>query len=330
MFKKLWLSLLSLCLGFCIIWISFANPALPWDVNIDPVQGLQPEENFNDLIDTVVDPIKNNIETNVPYAWVDWIVIFIIDLFKTYIFPLAIVIMILISIFMFIEIMTSDDEAKRNKGIDNFVWWVIGIIIFTSAEFIFNGLYGIITEIADPNNISPVSRNIYAERIYYDLAYPFIKLAMYLVMGALFVLLLVKVVGYVADPNDKSAEKAKNIIVSSAMGIIVILLAKTLVEAIYSSETKILENTSTVFVGWWLLDASSQSYQKIFTIVNYFLGLISFFVLCIIIYQAYLMLFSEKTDDSVAKMRKNLLYMFGWLLLIGLSYVIVNFVIINP
>jgi len=108
-----------------------------------------------------------------------------------------------------------------------------------------------------------------------------------------------------------------NIIISAIIGILVILSAKTLVEAVYSKQELILEETNgSITVGAGLLNESSQDYQVLFTIINYILGLIAFVVLCIIIYQAYLMLFTANTDDSIKKMRKNLLYIFAGLLLI--------------
>jgi hypothetical protein len=103
-----------------------------------------------------------------------------------------------------------------------------------------------------------------------------------------------------------------------------------LVQAVYSNQAKVLaDNNGSIFVGWGILDTNSQNYQTLFTIINYFLGLIAFIMLCIIIYQWYLMLFEGNTEEWVKKMRKNILYMLGWLLLIGLSYLIVNVLIIN-
>ena len=149
-------------------------------------------------------------------------------------------------------------------------------------------------------------------------------------MGSLFVILLVKAIGLITNPSEKAPEEWMNIIISAVIGILVIISAKTLVEAVYSKQELVLEWTNgSITVGAGLLNQQSQDYQLIFIIINYILGLIAFAVLCIIIYQAYLMLFVANTDDSIKKMRKNILYIFAWLVLIWLSYVIVNFVIIN-
>lgn len=317
---------------------SFAWPS------VDNLQGiLQPTENTNNfkgLLEEAIDPIKDRLDTtpvNTNYGGVDWIVIFVIDLFKTYIFPLVIILAAMTAVFGLMEIMTSDAENNRKKWTDYLIWGVVGIVVFTSAEFIFNGLYWVIQQIGGESATAAcpqwVTWNCYAEQIYNTIAYPFIKLAMYLMMGWLFIILLIKSIQFVSNPSDKAADQGKNIIISAAMGIIIITIAKTLVEAVYDKQEKITWSAAwtdgSVFVGWGILNADAQTYQTIFNVINYFLWLIAFFVLCIIIYQAYIMLFNDNTDESVKKMRKNLLYIFWGLLLIWLSYLIVNLVALD-
>ncbi|MFA7284197.1 MAG: hypothetical protein WC004_00035 [Candidatus Absconditabacterales bacterium] len=329
--SKLAISMLAV---FCVVGTSFANPlpnsAIDNEVDIDivqgnPVQGGPSQQNFNELLYETIDPIKENIETNTPYGGVDGIVVFVIDLFKTYVFPIVIILAVLLAIFGFMDIMISDSEEKRNKGVNYFIWGIVGIIIFVSAEFIFNNLYGVVGNLSENKSL-----NEYAQQIYNNLIYPFIKLGMYIIMGGMFVLLLVKTIQFITSPSDKAPAQAKSIIISAVTGIVVILLAKTMVEAVYGKQADIIKNTGTIFLQTdGLLSVNSQNYQTIFNIINYFLGFAALFVLCIIIYQAYLMLFDSNTDDGIKKMRKNLLYIFGGLLLIGISYLIVNVLIIN-
>ncbi len=318
------------------------DPALDGNVVIDDVNGSAgSKDNFKWLLEQAIEPIQVHLDNSAPnsivYGGADGIVIFVIDLFKSYIFPLIIVLAILTAIFGFMELMISDAEDKRKKWADYFIWWVVWIIVFISAEFIFNGLYGLINQMswASTGPCSGQTWNCYAGLAYNNIAFPFLKLAMYLLMAGLFIILLIKSIQYVANPSDKSAEQWKNTIISAAIWIIVITLAKTLVEAVYNKQADITATTigqnwaPKIFVGKWILNLDANSYQTIFTIINYLLGLIAFVVLCIIIYQAYLMLFNANTDDSIKKMRKNLLYIFWWLLLIGLSYLIVNLVALD-
>lgn len=333
--KLLWIGGLLLIIGLnCNIALASGIPALTGSVNISGVVD-QPtdNDNFNDLLEETIDPIADKLDNTtigIKFGGPDAVVIFVIDVFKTYIFPLVILLAVLTAIFGFIEIMTADTEDKRSKGINYFIRGVVGIIVFISAEFIFNGLYGVINKIAESSGLDSPSWNVYAGEIFDNIAYPFLKLAMYLIMWWLFIVLLIKAIWFITSPSDKAPQQWMNIIISAIIGILVILSAKTLVEAVYSKQELILEETNgSITVGAGLLNESSQDYQVLFTIINYILGLIAFIVLCIIIYQAYLMLFTANTDDSIKKMRKNLLYIFAGLLLIWLSYVIVNFVIIN-
>ncbi len=326
---------LTMSVGTVFVWPS-PKPALNGEVNIKPLSPTKETENFKWLLEETIDPIKERLDNtnigSIRYGWADAIVIFVIDLFKTYVFPLVIILATLTAIFWFLEIMMSSDEKKRKSGINYFLWWIVGIIIFVGAEFIFNNLYGIINEIAWASSgwAAWPSRNVYAWKIFNQIIYPFLKLAMYLIMGWLFLIVIIKAVEYMTNPSEKINEQAKDIMISAATGIIVILLAKTLVQAVYSNEKNVLSDSNgSIFVWWAILDTNSQDYTPVFTVINYFLGIIAFIMLCIIIYQWYLMLFEWNTEEGTKKMRKNLLYMFGGLALIWLSYLIVNVLIIN-
>jgi hypothetical protein len=51
------------------------------------------------------------------------------------------------------------------------------------------------------------------------------------------------------NPSEKINEQAKDIMISAATGIIVILLAKTLVQAVYSNEKNVLSDSNgSIFV----------------------------------------------------------------------------------
>jgi hypothetical protein len=63
-------------------------------------------------------------------------------------------------------------------------------------------------------------------------------------------IVVIKAVEYLTNPSEKVNEQAKDILISAATGIIVILLAKTLVQAVYSNQAKVLaDNNGSIFVG---------------------------------------------------------------------------------
>jgi hypothetical protein len=73
---------------------------------------------------------------------------------------------------------------------------------------------------------------------------PFITLFMYIVIGFLFVILLVHVMRFITSSEEDVTAKAKTIMISNVVGILVILLAKTMVEAVYGKQTEVLKNAT--------------------------------------------------------------------------------------
>lgn len=107
------------------IVLATGTPALTGSVNISGVVD-QPtdNDNFNDLLEETIDPIADKLDNTtigIKFGGPDAVVIFVIDVFKTYIFPLVIILAILTAVFGFIEMMTSDTEEKRSKGTSYFI-----------------------------------------------------------------------------------------------------------------------------------------------------------------------------------------------------------------
>jgi len=64
---------------------------------------------------------------------------------------------------------------------------------------------------------------------------------MYVVIGFLFVILLVHVFRFITSSEEEVTAKAKTIMISNVVGILVILLSKTIVEAIYGKQAEVLK-----------------------------------------------------------------------------------------
>ena len=81
--------------------------------------------------------------------------------------------------------------------------------------------------------------------MYQNIAYPFIKIAMYLVLGILFIILTSRVVGFIFGSDDDSKKKAGTIITWNIVGMLVIIAAKQVVEFVYGKQetvTKAISN----------------------------------------------------------------------------------------
>ena len=62
---------------------------------------------------------------------------------------------------------------------------------------------------------------------------------MYLVLGVLFILLVIHVFKYVFSDGDEIQKKSISIMVYATLGILVIILAKSLVESVYGKYSEV-------------------------------------------------------------------------------------------
>ena len=163
------------------------------------------------------------------------------------------------------------------------------------------------------------------------LIYPFLNLGMYLIIGVLFIMLLMKSIQIITSPSDDAFKKWQQIIVSSIIGIVVILLSKQIIQVVYGKQedfTRWVNETQGIFSAWGTV-LNERNYETVFNIVNYFLGFLAFIIICLLIYNTYLIITNPTKEENIKKLRSNILYILLWLLTIWLSYVIVNFLIIR-
>lgn len=113
-------------------------------------------------------------------------------------FPLIIVLGILSAILGFYGVMFSHDENKIKEWTNYIVYWVIGIIFIMSAKFIWQNIFDLLKW--------DVVGTTIAQWLYNNILFPFIKLAIYLVLGAMFVLLISRVITFLFG-SDTDAQK---------------------------------------------------------------------------------------------------------------------------
>lgn len=251
---------------------------------------------------------------------------FIIDIAKKIIIPIAIVIWIMIAIFGFYNLAFSDKEDERKKWFNYFIWGTLWIILMVSAWFIANSLVwsswttdwttGIISSIESPVQI--------ANDLYDNILKKFIILAMYLVVGILFVILVVNLIKFVISWDKEEVSKhAKTIIVWNSMWIFFILFAKNIVSMFYSKA----KESSNLSLNKSILNNKDLSW--LWAVLNYLLGFVAFLITVFIIYQAFLLLTKPEDDATYKNLKKYFLYSLLWVLLIWWVYVIANFFIIK-
>ena len=78
--------------------------------------------------------------------------------------------------------------------------------------------------------------------IYDSIVFPFVKMAIYIVVGIMFVMLLARVFKFILSPSDDIKKKSITIIVWNVVAILIILLAKQLVEFVYGKKDEVLND----------------------------------------------------------------------------------------
>lgn len=293
--------------------------------------------NFNTLLDNVTSDINSNLpnviglEKNVPEWGIYGMVDFVFDFMMDYVVPIVIIIATLIAIFWFYQLMFSEKEDQRSKATDYILRWVVWIIIIQWSRFIYNTFFSIVNNDNVFEAIRTWSLNALSADLFEKLIYPFLNLGMYMILWVLFIMLLMKSVQIITSQSDDAFKKWQQIIVSSAIGIIVILLSKQIIQVVYGKQedfTKSINETQGIFSVWNRI-LNERNYETIFNVINYFLWFLAFIILCLLIYNTYLIITNPTKEENIKKLRTNILYILLWLLIIWLSYVIVNFLIIR-
>lgn len=303
-------------------------------VSLLPAVFAQDWKRFSEWLDQSTQLIQGQLERSPEYFIPSWssrlggTETFIYNIVNKFVFPLLIVASILTVILGLYEIMFSGKE-EIEKWSKYIIFWILGIVLIQSAKFITSTYIGIVTKVVPYDNTAasiPFAQSAY--EVYNQLLMPFISLFMYIVIGFLFVILLVHVMRFITSSEEDVTAKAKTIMISNVVGILVILLAKTMVEAIYGKQAEVIKKATNVWdVGTWIL--AGADFTLVFSIVNYILWFLGFIILVIIVIQTYQLLVNPTDEALIKKTRTNLWYILIGLAIISLAYVIVNFLIIQ-
>jgi multisubunit Na+/H+ antiporter MnhB subunit len=219
--------------------------------------------------------------------------------------------------------MFSSDENAVKEWTNYIIYGVIGIIVIMSAKFIGQNIYDIIT--VD----WWIEWYKIATSLYDKILYPFIKLAIYLVLGAMFVILLWRVITFLFGSDTDAQKKAGTLIWRNIISMLIIIWSKQIVEVIYWARDKVVnENMTNLWeIGSWVLE--NKSIPILYDIINYALGIASLVILVIIIVQTLKLLMKPDDPAQAKSIKTSLMYMFIGILILWAGYLIVNFAIIN-
>lgn len=263
-------------------------------------------------------------------AQVNKIIWYVIDVF--------IVIWIAVAFIWWYKIMTSDKEESLKEWIRLIVFGIIWIIIMVSARFIASSLVGstgiIRTEFANDMEIYHQPNWVdFSDAIYNRIMFPFIKIALYFVVWILFFAMVAKVISFVTATDDAAKKKAGWVIIWCVIWILIVMWSKQIVEAVIWNQNEVLNNAAE-WVSWWewgmweeILDFGSI--PIIAQIINWVMWLTMLAIVVLIIIQWY-KIFTKPDDPKTREsLKKAILYILIWILVIGAAYVISNVLVVN-
>ena len=254
------------------------------------------------------------------------------------IIPIFTIAGIIVAIIWFYRLMLADNEDKQKNGINWLLRWTVGVIVMVSAWFITNQLVGgaWLTGIfwQYSNSSSQIAWATIADEIYVSIFFPFLRVVSFLILGILFIAAVINGFKYIFSASDDTQQQALRMFIYTAMAIIVVILARSMVELVFWTYNDVIDDTVSGD-GWWTIgDIGTWVFDDVtlFTIhtaINWVLWLASFIILLIIIIQGYQLLTQPTNEDTLTKLKKSIGYIFIGILVIGAGYILSNFFIIT-
>lgn len=165
--------------------------------------------------------------------------------------------------------------------------------------------------------------------MYSMILFPFLKMVMFLVIGILFLILMLHMFRFLLSPDEKIKQHAKTILIWNGVGILTILFAKSVTETIYGKQEDVINPnaTSLADIGTGVL--ADKDFAWLYVVLNRVMGIIGFIVIVLIVIEAVDLLRNPTDEKQIEKIKRNFLYIVIGILIIGVSYVVTNFVILQ-
>lgn len=314
-----------------IVWIIFGLVAM-WGIlfSMFSATTVQAQNRYDEILNWSTDSISGHLEI-LPQTSGEWgaktIRNFIIDKVIKIVIPIFIVVGIFLAILGLYRLLFSENPESTKTGIQYLVYGVLWIIIMMSARYLTDALTNkILFEWWSNFDVVPW---VMAEQLYEKIAYPFLKLLFYIVLGGMFISLLMTVLKYLFSTEDKMKKTAGTIITRDIIALFTIIGSKQIIEAIYGKQEEILNsNADTLWeIGTAVL--KTKEIPILYTVINWIMGLTALIVLILVIYQSYLLLTQPDSADQFTRLKKSIAYIFIGILVIGAGYLIINFLIVN-
>lgn len=248
------------------------------------------------------------------------------------IIPIFVFAGIIVAIIGFYKLFASTSNETQKEAWDYILRWIIGVIIMVSAWYITNMLVGtdgtgwMLWWVFSGTSTSGTEL---AAQLYTTVLFPFIKIAIYVILGVLFIFAIIHAFKYIFSNGEEIQKQSVTILVYNTMGILVIILAKSMVESVYGSYNDIIawkvDNLGKIWKGIF----NELNFFRLHTAMNRILWLVTFIILIILVYQGYMLMMNPSDEEVAKKLKKSLWYIFIGILIIGAWYLITNFFIIT-
>lgn len=299
---------------------------LAFGVALPSVHVAAQEANFGVALEKGVESVRQHLDAPDTSGTIDTKAEFVIKKVIDILFPIIIIIGVLVAMFGLYSILTSSDTGKMKEGINMMIYGVIAIIIMYSAKYLSLTLF---TDVFKGGVGEAMTTVEWIRALYDKIVFPFIKLTVYLSLGFLVIMMMIRVFSYITAQDDGTKKKALGVISWTTIGMLFIIAAKQIVEAVYGKQEKVLAEGVQNLSGIGTQILNPKEIPIFFTIMNWALGLVAFVLLVMILMQTYKMLTKPDDAETFKSLKKTIGYALGGLILIGSAYLLSNLFILN-
>lgn len=255
---------------------------------------------------------------------------FVLNILSNIVIPLAISVWVVMWIIWAYKLLFSSDEKQIASWLKMVVFWIIWIIIMMSARYIWAVLFEDIFNFEGQSSGYWLTWIQLSKQLYDKIAYPFIKIALYLALAVIFIILVWKSISLITKSDWTSHKKALTMIGRCAVSILIIIWAKNIVEAIYWKQEQVfnVDSPENLWAIWsWIL--ADNNIPIVYNVVTRILSILSLVIFLLILVQWFRMLINPSKVENVQKLWKSLLYTLIWLFIIWVWYLLTNAFILN-
>lgn len=308
--KKIWIFLSIILIGlFCYSQTNLAHA-----------------QRFDKSLELSIDPIKLNLDAAEWTIGIKWAQNFVFNKTMNIVFPIVMILWLITAMMWFYKLLFSWAEDAAKDWIKFIIYWVLWIIIITSAKYLWWVLFDDLFASWNMASMSPVD---IATQLYEKIAFPFIKIIIYLVLWFLFISLAFRVFTFIMAWDDSTKKKAWWIIIRDIVAMFIIIWSKQIIETIYGKKEQVLNANAQNLWDIWSGILSNKNIPIIYNIISRILWLSTLIILIIIIIQSLQLLLKPDDADKIKKIKKSIMYIFIWVLIIWTWYILTNVLIVN-